>query len=147
MKENELLEGLAARQEEIWQELLNAGVGAYLEESPALLPGGGGKDTGAELGHRLVEALRAIGARLEQHLREEEASLVLRLAPTLGYRVGPLASMLQEHRQIHSAMAKILEGAYPNQPAELKKLLLLLDDHLRKERYIIFPLAREIHYM
>lgn len=142
MAAEEILNRLAvfeAYHAELWQGLAAAGAETYLAQIP-----GPEVAAGNALAHRLTAALKASWPGLEDHLREEEEILVPHLLPALGDRVGPLASMLKEHRQIRAAMAALLGAAGQDPSGGLGELLLLVDDHLRKEKYILFPLAREI---
>lgn len=146
MAAEEILNRLAvfeAYHAELWQGLAAAGAETYLAQIPGPEVAAGGA-AGNALARRLTAALKAAWPGLEDHLLEEEEILVPHLLPALGDRVGPLASMLKEHRQIRAAMAALLGAAGPDPSGGLGELLLLVDDHLRKEKYILFPLAREI---
>jgi iron-sulfur cluster repair protein YtfE (RIC family) len=143
------LASLAAYHEGIWQKLRAAGAEAYLvrELDPVIARGdeaGEAAGGGGRL-HRLTVAVQAIWRGLEQHLREEEEVLVPLLRPVLGDQVGPLASMLQEHRRLQAVGAALFAATNSQgQLNRLEELLALLDDHLRKEKYVLFPLAREV---
>lgn len=141
MAAEEILNRLAAFNAyhgELWQGLVAAGAEAYLDRAQEVAEG-----AAAEAARRLTEEVEAAWPGLAEHLRQEEEILVPCLLPVLGDRVGPLASMLAEHRQIRAAVADLSAGGR-DRPAGVGELLLLLDDHLRKEQYILFPLAREV---
>jgi len=126
-----------AYHEGAWQRLLASGAGDCLEEKI------GWRTVESVL--RLTTVLQSLWPELEEHLRQEETGLVPILGPFLGEEVGPLASMLREHQQIRQARSSLLSASPETGPAsELQDLVFLLEDHWRKEKYVLFPLAAEV---
>lgn len=139
------LAALAACYEEIGRKLAAAGVEEYLTGGAAR-PGGRDEDGAPDdLTQRLAALVGEIWPELERLLGEAEELLVPLLRPVLGDEVGPLASMLAEHRELRATAAALGPGVGERGRAEgLLRLLALLDDYWRKQKYIVLPLAREV---
>lgn len=91
-----------------------------------------------------LPVLKEFDYRLERHIIWEETVLFPaagRAEPTLAR--GPIPVMLQEHVQIRTAKAKVMElmekGDGVGALARIQEMILVLSDHNMKEENILYP--------
>ncbi len=89
------------------------------------------------------------------HFQEEEAALFVVLGRRIGAEGGPIAVMLEEHRELRQAQAEYVAGlaavdAGPGEAgpealtAAAERILQLLPPHIEKEEAVLFPMADEL---
>lgn len=134
---DDTMKQLISFHQEKWALLSDSGAAKYLEGTA----GGQG-----ESGNGLLALLREMREEFEHHFAQEEQLLVPLTEPVLGQRVGPLADMLNQHKDLRELFAEMkpagTKAAVPQ--AKIENLLLLLDDHLRRENFVLFPMVKEI---
>ncbi len=98
-----------------------------------------------------IEPLRAfaafLGEALDAHFRQEEDELFPRLSRVMGHDGGPVRVMLEEHRIIREAHARMqdeLDSPAPDSTTVRRSgetILNVLRDHIHKEDNVLFPMA------
>lgn len=100
----------------------------------------------------LREALHFFDERLVLHRRKEEEVLFPALGAHIGTEVGPVACMLEEHRDEREKIETIRDalrdpsstGARDRILAAGRYILELLRHHIQKEDRVLFPMAESV---
>ncbi len=93
----------------------------------------------------VVAAIRTLAAPLLVHAENEERALFPDLAPTMGGDGGPLATLTEEHREIHEQIDRLVASP-PRWELELvlDAFLRVLRGHIDKEEGVLFPAAEQL---
>ena len=83
----------------------------------------------------------------EKHFQMEERVMFLEFETKTGMTQGPTAMMRQEHTQMRSLMAQLLEAIENNDKDKFfgltETLMILLQQHNMKEEQMLYPMAQQ----
>lgn len=93
----------------------------------------------------VVAAIRTLSAPLLLHADNEERVLFGELELAMGGEGGPLATLTEEHREIHGQIDRLVAGP-PRWELELvlDAFLRVLRAHIDKEEGVLFPAAEQL---
>jgi hemerythrin-like domain-containing protein len=91
----------------------------------------------------MIEWLRAFADR-NHHAKEEQSLFPAMVKAGVPSEGGPIAVMLEEHRQGRGFIKKMAEGAEAERPGAARRYIRLLREHIDKEDNILFPMADSV---
>lgn len=91
----------------------------------------------------VIEWLRAFADR-NHHAKEEQSLFPAMVKAGVPSEGGPIAVMLEEHRQGRVLIKKMAEGAPAERPGAARRYVRLLREHIDKEDSILFPMADSV---
>ena len=93
------------------------------------------------------EACKEFVKETERHFQMEERVMFLEFETQTGMTQGPTAVMKQEHTQMRSLMAQLLEAIENNDSNKFfglsETLMILLQQHNMKEEQMLYPMAQQ----
>ena len=103
----------------------------------------------------LAACRETLQTEIASHFEEEEAALFVVLGRRIGTDGGPIAVMLEEHRELREAQAEYVAGLAALQAGSgeagpqtvtvaAERILQLLPPHIEKEEGVLFPMADEL---